>query len=1004
MNKRFIGVVLTLSIFFNTLFSSTFYIFAEKAEEYGYVKVSINGSLKIYSSLKKEDDLYLRAEDIAQITGYDLEIKDFIAYSKTGGLDTVTAVDIEFDGTTHAMGKEYSINVINGINGIFLPLNQMLYLLHSQWCMENDCIMVQPLPYTIIDFLGDGNYKSMWENKVNQTDLLINGESELAHWIRSSFAAVFNDFDPMMFVVWWPGEGMTPALNKEYENALLQIAIDDENFLDSYGQKEISKLIEESGFSQIKNNWNIMGNLVDIPENLLGGTTQFVEGFNKISEDLSKLSKKHKFFKFNNYNDLSYLSPPRLKAFSKEMEALSDGMDIIECLIKVSEVYNRSSHWGKDFIDQIRILTNFDDMGYNKITTNRVKRVASNLIQEYEDPIIATTEEFILQSISLFSSKIFDASPFGKYCALFNAGIAIAETDETVKNIIDVAKNSIDAADLAYMVDCLVKTEYIAMNEMSRSYDKLLGNIVNGDLTDQDLKRLRNCVMLSLRTNLRNRAFIYYLNQKLNNDSNWESSIQAQNIRNQINNDYVLLCQVMETEAYDKLILLNDFENMYSDEFGKLREKIDTTVFYEGEYVNETVVYKEILDQYKDAELQNYYGGNIEEMPNVNPEVYLSGYSDAKLYYTMQDLNSDGMNELIIASLSDKYENGYEIYDMYQYKNGMIQRLCEEHIGYRIRYRLCENNIIRKTLSGGVYNISYQFYKMANDGSSLYIVDQVQYEGTNGDSYYHGELFDPASKISRQEYEQIIAQYVLLNNIEWKEISSKQVKTQSTETEKSPQSVDEEKVNQITELILKNEVNWWNDGCTGIVGVHDINLDHQVEWMVEQRGGSSRNSGFNYYNASSQQFSYLCELSADSWELYLSPEKTCYFIKKVTPQTAGWVTTQYIERAVLNGTVQDGIVLFQKDEIDWALEKYQPQIFEGRIRNSDKLIICKNSEQEISEEEMQLGIDNYKASMVNSTNEVRILSVNWNPNSSIEEKRMVIKNLLLDAYYLNVEP
>src|SRR5699024_10430521 len=108
-------------------------------------------------------------------------------------------------------------------------------------------------------------------------------------------------------------------------------------------------------------------------------------------------------------------------------------------------------------------------------------------------------------------------------------------------------------------------------------------------------------------------------NQKLNNDSNWESSIQAQNIRNQINNDYVLLCQVMETEAYDKLILLNDFENMYSDEFGKLREKIDTTVFYEGEYVNETVVYKEILDQYKDAELQNYYGGNIEEMPNVNP-------------------------------------------------------------------------------------------------------------------------------------------------------------------------------------------------------------------------------------------------------------------------------------------------------------------------------------------------------------------------------------------------
>ena len=115
------------------------------------------------------------------------------------------------------MGREYKIDIAQDGEEIFLPLNEMLYLLHSQWCMENDYLAVQPLPYTIIDFLGSSNLEYMWQNKVNQTDLLINGESELAHNLRSSLAAVFNDFDPMMFILWWPEEGMTPALNKEYE-------------------------------------------------------------------------------------------------------------------------------------------------------------------------------------------------------------------------------------------------------------------------------------------------------------------------------------------------------------------------------------------------------------------------------------------------------------------------------------------------------------------------------------------------------------------------------------------------------------------------------------------------------------------------------------------------------------------------------------------------------------------------------------------------------------------
>ena len=571
MNRRNLCLFLVLIFLSCILFSPTSYAFATKAEQRGYIKVCVNGTSKNYVALQNEGNLYLRVEDISEITGYDLDIGDRIAYFKAGDFDTTTAVDIEFDGTTYAMGKEYNVNIIKNDDDTFLPLNKMLYLLHSQWCMEDDYVAVQPLPYTIIDFLGS-NYESMCENKVNQTDLLVDGESELAHTLRSSLAAVFNDFDPMMFILWWPEEGISPALNKEYEEALLQLAVDDQDFLDSYGQSEIKKILEDSAIGQVKDAAGNLKNILDLPENLTGG----VNDINELVQQMDELSKNHKSMKFNSYNDVSYMTSPRIKAWSQELEDITDTLEIINLLMNVSEVSQRSQDWGEDFISQISVLTDFDNMGYNTTITNRVKNVASNLIEEYQDPINASADEAALQATTFFLNKVFDESLFGKYFSIFNTGLAIAKTNENIKN-------SIDAADLSYMVDCLIKTEQIAMNEVNRSYSKVLQTVVNGNLTNQDIDRLRNCVMLSLRANLRNHAFIYYLNEKLTNDSNWRNSTHAQDIRNQIIKAYTLLCQVMETQPFDRLIVLDDFNNMYSDEYGLVRQRVTTDVFHEGE-------------------------------------------------------------------------------------------------------------------------------------------------------------------------------------------------------------------------------------------------------------------------------------------------------------------------------------------------------------------------------------------------------------------------------------
>lgn len=159
MNRRYISFILGLVVLSCALLSMLSYAYASESEQYGYIEVCVNGNSKNYATLKNKDDLYLKVDDFAEITGYDLEIDDIIAYSKAGNLDTITTVAIEFDGTAYAMGKEYKVNIIENGEDTFLPLNEMLYLLHSQWCMEDGRVMIQPLSYTIIDFLGSSNYE-----------------------------------------------------------------------------------------------------------------------------------------------------------------------------------------------------------------------------------------------------------------------------------------------------------------------------------------------------------------------------------------------------------------------------------------------------------------------------------------------------------------------------------------------------------------------------------------------------------------------------------------------------------------------------------------------------------------------------------------------------------------------------------------------------------------------------------------------------------------------------
>jgi hypothetical protein len=725
MSRKVICYLMSFIILCNVLPITCITVGAEEMSKIGYIEVlsDIDNNERKIKVLNNEGTIFALAEDISLITGYDLEIGDHINYSKAGGMDVVTAVDIEFDGTVSAMGKNFKVHIVNHEDRIYLPLSQMLYLLHAQWWISDMQLVVKALPKTLIDFLGE-SYSDIIKNQVNQTDLLINGESKLGHSMRTSLAAVFNDFDPRIFVLWWPEEGFIPILNKEWEEALLQIAVNDMEFLDTYGQKAILSSIEENGYASSKANYDDLKNIIDLPINLVEGT----EDIDELINWLSKESKTNNYLKSNKYFDFSYINIDELKELSEEIQGVSNTLEFMDIVLNMVEISQRSKKWGEQYINQISILTDFDDTGYNTSITDRVKKVASGLMKEHQNSFQAASNEAVLQLVSLAASKIFDKSVFGKYYAVFDTGFSIAK----ITNI--NVKEDTDAADLAYMVDCLVKIEQIAMREMSRSYNKLLSNDITGDFTQADLERLRNCTMLSVRTNLRNRTFLYYLNARNNN--NWEGSVNANIINQQIINDYAMVCMLMETENSDQLLFLDDFDNMYSDKSGIVRQNISMDIFQEGEIpITAETIYSDILDMFY-YKISNGWNGYEEVSYLFNwPYTEVKTLSDAG--YTFIDLDNDGVLELLVTSVEAAVEG--MIYDLYTFKNGTIIHLATS--GERYRYYLCDDNTIYYEGSGGAMLSSFKKYMIDDNKDSLRLEEIVLYDGYADEKnpWYYGK-------------------------------------------------------------------------------------------------------------------------------------------------------------------------------------------------------------------------------------------------------------------------
>ena len=162
---------------------------------------------------------------------------------------------------------------------------------------------------------------------------------------------------------------------------------------------------------------------------------------------------------------------------------------------------------------------------------------------------------------------------------------------------------------------------------------------------------------------------------------------------------------------------------------------------------------------------------NQEDHPDWLQEFQDADYSWVYYYYPndcgyiIQDIDGDGVHELLIGRSYDDGERHIEvgnIYDMFSYRNGELIHVCSS--GERDRYSLCEDGTIKRMASGSAFDTRQAFYSY-QDGELTFIEAAVFDQRFADDNGFESAWFhsldasmdlSKASNISQEQADTII--------------------------------------------------------------------------------------------------------------------------------------------------------------------------------------------------------------------------------------------------------
>lgn len=668
-----------------------------------YLQISVNGKVETYECLWDTKETYCSIENLAEIVNYDwtqiednLEFQFYREYENDNGdygieLQISVLVKVNDNKKTaeiDAMDESYSVNCYVEDEEVFLPLEKLLYLLHAEWTIDDNVLYVVPMPLTILDFMA---IHSIDLAKVESTpeDVLIDtgwlfSDNEWGQAVYSTIAEVFSDFDGKIFMLWWPGEGHVETAEC-YENAILQLAKEDKEFVGEDVQTDAMNLIADSIFSVNDESTNKIQNIISVPANI-DDIVQSVPDAVSVLEDLSKKYPKIKVSEKvknvsekikNGQIDSTFLQIPELESKADELGKIGDGMAILQCVWNAYDTANRVNGWDEEYLSQLDVLANYNNPGsINKNVVDYVQSSAQRLIDSYNNPTQAAADEAIQSTMGLLLSKTFDESPFGKVFSIMGAvgtcyGTFNVESAETY-----------DVYSELSVVTFSIKVEQL-VRELFRYEDILT---TTEKLTSESIEEARDELMLYLRLNLRNKAQLYNLNLRSNENKNWSESEEAKELYDEIVNVYAMLAELIETKDYDSdIILEGNIENLHSlypaiteeilqeNQFIELSEYIDDIdhMYAEvgGKLSSETGDHEKwILGE--DIQYGNYMGSTSVD------EVYLSSERYSLFNIHVGQNSDEAKNQLLESGW--EVDTSSESYQRYKKENYNLQYDIEE--------------------------------------------------------------------------------------------------------------------------------------------------------------------------------------------------------------------------------------------------------------------------------------------------------------------------------------
>lgn len=555
-------------------------VFAEDVVQQKFIKISSGDGIKAYPCLWNTEEVFCSPDVLAEITGFvaypseDSYNVDFCRYYE-GMEDTsfneeflkvsVIANKEESSADIEVMNQSYTVDCYIQDATLYLPLDKLLYLLHAEWGIMDDSLYISPLPYTLLDFWAIHRNDLAKIESVQEDTLIETGwfKDDSLFWqsVYSSLSGVFSDFDGKIFLGTWTEEGgLDNVVTQEYyKNAILQLAKDDIEYVSEDIQEEAIESFVNSTFainsgpiSQMKDTLSIGSNIseiIDSTDDAVEILEQIQEKFPtfKVSEKLKNIANKIDAGEI----DSSFLQIPELDNKVKELSAAGDAMSLLQCVWDAYDFADTVSDLDENYLEQIKILQDYEYTdSLNKGIIDYVKSSARILIESHENPTSAGIETGIQNALALFLSTVFQESPQGKAFSVISAvgnccGVINVDFQDTYDTYAELA-----LVTFSIKVEQLVQ-ELLHYNPLVYSED---------ELTAEEIKEVRNQLVLYLKFNLRNKSYLYDLNVKGNSNQNWSSTDEAKALHDEILLSYSMLVELINTKDYDSSLIL--YENI----------------------------------------------------------------------------------------------------------------------------------------------------------------------------------------------------------------------------------------------------------------------------------------------------------------------------------------------------------------------------------------------------------------------------------------------------------